>query len=185
MIAYDGADSNQFNIFRYEMTDIIRFVPGAGLLSGQVAQNVGEQTGDGLEWEMKWSLTDRFRLYMNYAYQDSEDKTTNTEVAYVPAWQFYLRADWEFGNQMTLYPQINYVADRERAFNDPRPPIDDYLSVDMTLRYEPSGKDFELAFIIKNLLDEDIKEPSLAPGLISDDLPRTGRWASLEYRRFW
>lgn len=184
-VSGDGRIRTNLNIFHYEMADIIRFVPDAGLSAGLIAQNVGEQTGNGVEWEMRWNLADRFRLYMNYAYQNSEDKTTGTDVANVPGWQFYLRADWEFNDRMTLYPQINYVADRKRALNDPRPPLDDYVSVDMNFRYKPSRKDYELALIIKNLLDEDIREPSLTPGLIPNDLPRAGRVVTLEYRQAW
>ncbi len=167
-----------FNVFAYRWQDIIRFVPD---LSGttSTAQNTGEQDGYGFEYELLWKVSREFTLRGNFAWQRSKDEATDTDAGYAPGHQLYVRGDWRFAPEWNFDTQINYVADRERAAGDTRPKIDDYTSVDITLRHT-SSKGWGLAFIVKNLLDADLREPSLAPGYIADDLPLAGRSAAIE-----
>ena len=48
----------------------------------------------------------------------------------------------------------------------------------MTLRWQPSEQDIEFALIVKNIFDQDAREPSLNNGAtvnLPDDLPLAGR----------
>jgi len=165
------------NVFYYEMQDIIKFTP--------TAENTGDQTGQGLEFEFEWKASDDLSVRGNYAYQDSEDEDTNSDAANAPQQQLYLRADYRLTPTWSLNSQLNHVKDRARAFGDLRPDVDDYTTVDLTVRGKDLLPGLEVAFSVRNLTDEDVFEPSLAPGLIPNDLPLAGRSIFAEIRKSW
>jgi outer membrane receptor protein involved in Fe transport len=164
------------NVFKYAMKDIIRAVPNAVAGTGSTYNNVGSQDGSGLELELVWDANRDLRLSGNYAYQRSIDGATRQDAGYAPRHQIYTRADWRFASGWLLSPQVNWVADRKRAFGDARPPVSDYTSVDLTLRTNRGKEQWDFAALIRNVFNADIREPSLAPGLaIPNDLPMAGR----------
>ncbi len=163
------------NVYRYWWSDIIQFVPGPG---GSTAQNTGEQTGYGLEIEADWRITSNFRLLGNYAFQISEDETSDEDAGNAPHHQVYVRADWEFLPSWYFNPQLNWIVDRDRVAGDNRPEIDDYSTVDLTLRRIGIHNHWDVAFAVRNLFDSDVREPSLAgspAASIPNDLPQAGR----------
>lgn len=180
----DGRVRNSLNLFNYETKDIIRFVPDPPPATSLTAQNTAGQDGQGFEWEIRWDVTNKTRLFANYAFQDSEDKLTGSDVANVPGRQFFIGLDQAFSYNWKLNIQAKHIADRKRAPGDIRPAVDDYTRVDSTLRYSKDDS-LQIALIAHNLFDEDIREPSLAPGLVVNDLPLAGRRAFLEVRYKW
>jgi len=162
------------NLFRYQMNDILRFVQdtSTGIFT---AQNAGRQHGQGMEVELVWDAAANLRLSGNYALQHSIDETTNQDAGNAPRHHAYARADWRFMPRWTLDTQLNYVADRKREPLDPRPPIADYHTVDLTLRSKNQSSDWDVAFKVLNMFNADAREPSPAPGLIPNDLPLAGR----------
>ena len=94
----------------------------------------------------------------------------------------YSRADWRFVPGWQLSGQVNYVADRQRAFGDARAEVPDYTSVDLTLRSERTKQGWDFSASIYNLLDTDIREPSKAASGITFDLPMPGRTFWLQAR---
>ncbi len=169
--------SIDLNLFHYEWEDIIQFVPDPGLAT-RTAQNVGEQDADGLEIEVTWDVTKQLSIVTNYAWQNAEDQNTGTDAANAPEQQFYIRGFADLPNNFNISLQLNSVMDRNRAANDFRRDIDDYTTVDMTIRKSFHGEQLELALLAKNIFDEDAREPSLnaipVPA-IPDDLPLAGR----------
>ncbi len=165
------------NVYRYWWSDIIRFVPDPGATSS-TAQNTGEQTGSGLEIEADWRATSYFRLLGNYAFQISEDDISDEDAGNAPHHQVYVRADWEFLPNWHFHPQVNWIVDRDRVLGDSRPEIDDYSTVDLTLRRTDIKNHWDVAFSVRNLFDSDAREPSLAgspAASIPNDLPQAGR----------
>lgn len=170
------------SVFRYDWDDIILFVPGP---SGSTAENAGKQTGYGLELGAEWQPSRQLRLLLNYAYQKSRDETANQDAGYAPGHQVYVRAEWRPLPNWQLVPQVNRVMSRDRASGDARPRVDDYTSVDLTLRRTQIGGHWEAALIGRNLLDDDAREPSLAgvpSAAIPNDLPLAGRYFLGELR---
>jgi len=165
------------NLFYYEMEDII--------LSAPVAQNTGNQTGYGAEWEFEWGVTDKLALLGNYAYQHSEDENNHCDVPDVPQRQVYLRADYQVTPQWSLFTQVNRVMDRKRAPGDTRPEVDDYTTVDVSLRAENIFPGVDVGLSVNNLTDENAFEPSVAPGNIANDLPLAGRSLTAEISVSW
>lgn len=167
--------STVFNTFYYEWEDIIQFVPG---VEGNTAQNAGQQTGYGFELEAKWSLSTTFSLMGQFAWQRSTNKRTDRDVPNAPQRQLLLQANWNFHPDYNLNAQANWVMDRAREESDPRPEVDDYVLVDLTLRRSGLWRNTDLALIVKNLFNEDAREPSLngvPVPMIPYDLPLPGR----------
>ena len=181
---YQSTDNLRYglNVFSYKMRDILRLVSDLPLAPTYTVQNAGDQTGYGLEIEVDARLGPTLDLIGNFAYQHSTDEEVNNTVADAPGHQVYLRADWRLASTWRLDAQWNLVANRRRAANDLRPAIDDYTTTDITIRYKRPNTQWELAAAVKNLLDQDRREPNLAPGYIPNDLPLAGRTWFLEAR---
>lgn len=169
------------SLYYYQAEDLIEYVftPSEG---GLQAQNVRDQDGHGFEWEASWELTQNFRINTNYAWQRSEDSDSGQEIADAPQQQLTLSSFWKIAPQWLLSSQINWIADRKRAQSDARSDIDDYTLVDLTLKRQNAYKNLDIGIGIRNLFDEDAREPS--DGTIADDFPLEGRsfWAELRYQ---
>ncbi len=175
----------KLNLFYYQWRDIIRFVPDSSGVS--TAQNTGDQTGYGLEWETDWQFSPTLALLGNYAFQHSTDKSTNSDAANAPQHQIYLRSNWMFTDNWWLSMQMNWVAGRQRAAGDPRENIDDFIWLDLGLRHKLQQLPLTITLAVRNALDQDARAPSLngdpAPP-IPNDLPLAGIHCllSVEYR---
>ncbi len=163
------------SLFRYRMRDIIRFVPNADPTTGSTAQNAGDQTGRGLEFEATWDASRTLRLTGSLSLQRSIDELTQQDAGLAPHKRIFLRGDWRFAPFWQLGATVNHVADRKRQPGDPRPPIADYTTVDLSLRREKIAGNWDFRAIVLNLFDRDAREPSFAPGNIPFDLPLPGR----------
>lgn len=170
---YQNTDSvnTKLNLFRYRMTDIIRFVPDPSPATTVTAQNAGERVGTGLELETTYKAGSSLNITGNYAYQNSTERDTDSDVANAPQHKIYVRSDWRMAQTWRVSAQADWVADRKRDVTDSRPQVDDYTTVDLTLRYQPEAQPWNVAMSVRNLFDADAREPSPAPGSIPDDLP--------------
>ena len=191
--AYSADIKTSLNIFYYKMQDIIaiRFNPAR---PGNEAQNTGDQTGHGLEFEFEWGVTRDLTLKGNYAYQDSEDRQTDSDAANSPQQQFYLSSIYRIAEHWQLGAQVNHVMDRKRAAGDIRDDVDDYTTLDLTLRRANILPGLDITLSARNVTDEDVFEPSLFDSLnpnpalrvaIPGDLPQAGRSIFLEIRKSW
>jgi len=163
------------SVFHHEISDLIGIV-GTGY------QNTGKQTGNGGEWETVWDASGNLRLSGHYAYQKNIDDTTRHDAGYAPHHHLYSRADWRLTPGWQLSGQVNYVADRKRAWGDTRPEVPDYTSVDLTLRTDRPKLGWDFSVSIYNLLNADIREPSKTGSGILYDLPMPGRTLWLQAR---
>ncbi len=167
------------NLFKYDIDDLIEYVqrPGEAAVT---AQNEGNQNGYGFELEMDWEIAYGLRLRADYAYQHSEDETSQAPVPDAPRKQLHCNPQWEFLPDWSLDAQYYWIGDRRRAAGDTRTEIDDYSLVNLVLRRKGIAGSWAVAFAVKNLLDEDIREP--APAAIPDDYPMPGRSIFVELR---
>ena len=160
------------NLFQYYLKDIIQFVPDNG--GTRTAQNAGEQEGHGLELEAAWQVSDYLSVLSNYSWQKSEDELNNADAANAPEQQFYIRANTSLPGGWNMTLQANRVMGRNRAFDDLRQDIDDYTTVDFTLRKSFLTDQLELSLITKNIFNDDAREPSpngQPVPAITNDLP--------------
>ncbi|MDZ4261484.1 MAG: TonB-dependent receptor, partial [Pseudomonadota bacterium] len=166
-----------FNIYYYEAKDLIEYGPVAG--GGDQAQNLNSQKGYGVEMESRWRPSDPLQLSVAFAWQRSEDMRTGAAIADAPGRQLSLSLLWKLKPSWSVYGSANWVADRERAAGDSRSQIGDYTIVNATLRRR-LGQQWELAASLRNLFDEDAREPS--NGKIANDYPLEGRSLYAEIR---
>ena len=96
--------------------------------------------------------------------------------------KFYANADWKFMPYWSLDGQYFWVGDRHRATGDIRPQVGAYDLVNLTLRRKSIAKHLDFAFAVRNLFDEDAREPSKPA--IPNDFPMETRsvWAELRYK---
>lgn len=171
------------SIFAYDIEDQIVYVPG---VSAPQAQNVGRQSGRGLEMEMHWAATDSLDIVANYAYQRPTDKSNNSDAPDSPQQQVYVKADWQFLPDWNLNAQLNRVMQRARANGDTRPDIDDYTMVDLAIRSTDIAGHWDLTLKVSNVFDVELFEPSPVEvaAFVPGDYPLTGRayYATANYR---
>ncbi|WP_256470527.1 TonB-dependent receptor plug domain-containing protein [Alkalimarinus coralli] len=154
------------NLFYYSIDDYIDFVPSTG---GNIAQNIGERTGKGGEFELQYDPTSELRIIANYAYQRATDDNTDKLVGEAPNNQVYGRTEWSFMPQWQSSLQINWVGEQKRAASDTRnTPVDDYITVDVTLRKQNVVDKLDATLMVKNIFDESVVEPSAVGGIPSD-----------------
>ncbi|MDR2876779.1 MAG: TonB-dependent receptor [Chromatiales bacterium] len=171
-----------FNLFYYEMSNVIRFVAPS-----YIAQNTGQIDGYGFELEAHYDLSRNLQLLGNYAYQHSIDRDSDSEVANAPKQQVYLRGTWNVVADLYFSTQAKWIIDRVRDSEDSRSPVSDYVVTDMTLRYRPAARPWELAVSARNIFNEDAREPAPrlipnGPAMIPEDLPLPGRNFFVEAR---
>lgn len=185
VLAWQPAPQWQTNLtlFRYREKDVIEFVANPGQGSGATAQNTGDQTGKGFEFELSWQADRAVRLAGSYSVQRAAEGRAGQDPGLAPRRHLYARADWRPAPAWQAGATLNYVAGRMRQPGDARPPVPDYSTVDLSLRYARPEGGWELRLALRNLFDRDVREPSLAPGNLPYDLPMPGRAASVELRR--
>jgi len=185
-IAFDYAYSPDLRVglsfYYYQVEDLIRFTP--------VASNEGGQTGRGAELEFDWAVSPATRLNGSFSLLRSEDKGTGEAVADVPEEQLYLKLTHQLTSRWAVSSRLNWVLGRERDFRDARKSIDDYATLDLTLKSKGllSGVDVELS--VFNMTDENAREPSrynIVSGSVAlpGDLPLPGRSFVLSVSKRW
>jgi outer membrane receptor for ferrienterochelin and colicins len=171
------------NLFRYRTRDLIVPVvipdPGSGTFIFTQA-NRGRQKGWGGELEAAFDVTRSVRISGNYAYQDATDELTDSDPGDAPERHAFVRAEWRFAPRWAVSSQLNWVADRRRALGDPRPPIADYRTVDLTLRTDRQriadrAGQWTFSASVRNLSNADAREPTVSGSSITYDLPLPGR----------
>ena len=178
------------NLFHYDWEDKIEFLPDPNVNAQLIAQNAGRQTGHGLEVATNWQAHNNLNVYANYAWQQSTDETSGEAPGNAPNWQAFLSTDWRFITKWNISGQLNWIGTRQRAPGDNRDALDGYKTVDITLRRSELAQRWEFAVSVRNLFDEEVKEPSQNVSfptgakvpLIPNDLPQAGRSAFGEVR---
>lgn len=160
------------SLFSYQAKDLIQYVADIATTTSN-AHNVGEQDGRGFELDTRWKVSSDFNLSANYAWHKAEDRVTGQSPGLAPEKQFYLNARWRTPLVWHASTQLNWVADRRRVAGDVRPEIADYTTVDLTLRNDKLFKSLEIAVSVRNLFDENAREP--APASVPNDFPLAGR----------
>lgn len=154
------------NIFHYKIDNIIQLVSG-------VYQNKGKQSGNGLELESNWAINNTLRLSGNYSFQYSIDGASQHDAGNAPHHQLYARADWRIRPSWSAHAQINWISKQTRVYNDNRPSLSGYNTVDLTVRSAPHSTGWHTAISVRNLFDADVREP--APNSLPNDYPMPGR----------
>lgn len=176
-LAWDAGATlhTQLSVFRYRMRDIIRTVPDGGASVGRSFQNVGAQHGHGGEAEFRWTPSRTLTVSGHLAWQRATDELSGHPAADAPRRIARLQADWRVAGDWQLGAQLRHVGDRRRAFGDPRPPVADYTTADLTLRSPTFNERWQVTLSAANVGNADVREPSLVGLNLTDDLPMAPR----------
>jgi len=166
------------NFFYYEIGDQIDYVDSGN--GTKTARNVNDVKGHGFELEADYQVLDNLQLKANLAHQRSKNRETKEIVPDTPAWQFYADAEYRFLEHWSLDGQYLRIADRYRAADDPREEIKDNDLVNLTLTRNNILKHWQATLAVRNVFDEDIREPSPPASApfdkgITYDYPMEGR----------
>ena len=174
-----------FNIYKYKIKDLIDFIPDDNLLTA-TAQNQGEVSGNGVEFEIDYKLSSYLKLLANYSYQKATDKIVDNDLGGAPNHQAYFRVNWKTLDNLVVNAQINYVGKQERNILDSRPSLDAYVNTTLTIQYKDILPGWDIRLTSNNLFDENIFSSSTGPSAISPvvaiphDLPQAGRSVYLD-----
>lgn len=176
-LAWDAGAAlhTQLSLFRYRMREIIRTVPDGGASVGRSFQNVGAQSGHGAEAEFRWAPSRTLTISGHLAWQRATDDLTGQAAADAPRRVAWLHADWRVAGDWRLGAQLRHVADRRRAFGDPRPPVADYTLLDLALRSPTFDERWQVTLSVANVGNADAREPSLVGVNLPGDLPLAPR----------
>ncbi len=178
------------NIFYYQIDDFIVFEFNPVTFAKQ-AQNTGQVEGHGFEHEMTYYATDELKLIGHYAYQTSKDKVYGGTLGEAPNHDLYLRTEYNMSDKYRFVSQINYIGEQKRIYNDERPAVASYTTVDFTVIAKNIIKDVNAKLMLKNAFNADVREasqPALKPfyqkTFIPNDYPQAGRsvYAELSYK---
>lgn len=166
-LAFDYRPNNNFsgllNIFTYKSEDLIQ------LDSDNIYQNIGEQDGQGVEIEANWQATEKLRLNANISWLDSDLPLIDQDKEQVPGFMGFLDVRYQIADEWLLTVQNYLINDRKRQAGDTRPEVDDYVKTDLTLLWQSEASwSFKLG--VKNLFDDDIREPVPNSGLFGLNL---------------
>lgn len=159
------------NLYYYQIDNLITAVPDAsGTLS--TFRNNGGQNGYGTELEWNWQLAEKLGVTGNYAWQNAQSENTHSRVAGVPEHHVYVALQWRLFPQWQLQPQLNWIGGRLDPL-DPGRSLDDYETIDLTLRGKKLFGHLNLSASLRNALDANNFEP--APVQLPENLPLPGR----------
>jgi iron complex outermembrane receptor protein len=187
------------NLFSTNTDGMVHLVPQVPP-NPPIYQNYDNLRSHGFEVELEWQPLEQLKIKSNFAYQRSKNTKIDAMVADAPEMQCYLNPHWTFLPEWSVDGQYYWIGDRHRekadsqgttpAYADPRDDVDAYQVVNLTLRRENIAKHWEAAVAVRNLFDEDGREPSpytSAAGplgaFIPDDYPIATRsvWAELRF----
>lgn len=165
-----------FNIFYYKKANKITTTPVSNGI--YKFDNLDGGTGYGFEAELLFYLNSNVSLYTNYSYQNSGEKENeNTH----PSHLLYTRLSY-VGEKWDFNIQNNWVSERERVASDLRDALNGYNKMDLNVKRKNilDIKGLNAKLYVKNLTDEDVREPSVIGGM-KNDYPMPGRNAHIEF----
>lgn len=162
--------TTQLNLFWHETSDVItqpvNYISNStlGISDARIYKNTEGDNTYGLEFDFEYQVTDTLKFNFNYTFLDVNPKDLLLDDSFVvsaPKHQTYASINWEFSPNWSVNLRSTSVLGRKRAAADTRVDVKDYTKLDFTLRTKQILGILNIAFKIDNLLDSDIREPSI------------------------
>jgi iron complex outermembrane receptor protein len=172
--------NTQLNLFWYKIDDLITETKNQDRLSqseNRIFNNTDGANTYGLETKLFYQLFKNLNLNINYTYlQINAESTTNDQfIITSPKHQVYAEVNWSFLPSWSANLRSTTILRRKRATKDVRNSIKDYTQLDFTLSGVNVVKNMDMTFKINNLLDANVRDPSLDGSAIPFDYPLDGR----------
>ncbi len=163
--------------FWYEIDDLVQQVESDLSPIGLEFVNLGGQEGAGVELSVEWDVTTSFNVKGAYTFQErlDDESDDNANIRFAPKHKIYIEGNWEVAPDWNFNANVLGVYERERRASDPRAGIDDYTLFSITLERQNIGKNMDISLSVRNLFDEDARDPSQSETTIPFDIPLQGR----------
>lgn len=148
--------------------------------SGSTYENRGKTTTQGIETELKYTLTRGSYLAANYTYQNPKNEETSQNLENISKHEGYLALNYRINNYLNLYTDAKYTGEQTRSAADTRARVESSITSNATLLAKDLFlKDLQMKFSLYNIFDEKSYD-SNSPY----DYPREGRsyMAELSYK---
>jgi len=172
--------STQLNLFWYETNDLITekvLIDRLTQAESRMFVNSKGANTYGLEFDFNYQITHDLMLDINYSHLNinpKDDKSDQFIVA-APRHQIFAALNWNFVPNWSANLRSTSVIDRERSSLDSREKIKNYTKVDFSLVGKDIFNAFDITFKIDNILDSNIREPSIDHRSIPGDYPMESR----------
>ena len=158
------------NVYWFELDNLITSI-NATAANPVAFINNQPVDGVGLETEGHYQFNDHLTLSVNYSYQGLPNRNA---IGFLPGHMIKALINWEFTKGWILGSQLNWIGERKRPANDPRPNLGDYFIAGLTLSTK-IAEPLEFSLRANNIFGTNAKEPSINPFLLPGDVPVTGR----------
>ncbi len=172
--------NTQLSLFWHETKDIITdstITNRLDLSESRAFKNSSGANTYGIELEFNYKINNDLEFDLNYSYISLNPKNDREDVftISVPRQKIYAAINWEFIPRWSINLRSTSVIGRDRSISDKRSPIDDYTKLDFTLRGKKVIGGLDITFKINNLLNADIRDPSIDELSIPNDYPLEDR----------
>jgi len=124
-------------------------------VSGSTYVNRGKTTTQGIEAELKHTLTRGSYLAANYTYQNPKNEDTSQNLENITKHEGYLALNYRINNIFNLYTDAKYTGEQTRSAVDTRARVESSITSNATLLAKDLFlKDLQMKFSIYNLFDE-------------------------------
>lgn len=120
--------------------------------------NYGTHTNLGFEIELKYLITDRMDLTVNFSHTKPEDDDTGRELHDFSENCFNLIYNWQIMERLFLNLSASAREDRGRVLYDPREDVEGYELVNTKISYYPN-ENWEIYLKGFNIFDEEYYSP--------------------------
>ncbi len=170
--------SASLTLFKYQAKQLIEFATDENATT-RTAQNFGQQSGNGFEFEASWAPTNTLTVKTTLSQQHAKRGLTNEDVPNAPRRLASIIGNWRPTSNWYMNAYINHVGDRVRQESDTRKPVEDYTLLNLGLGRKSDI--FDISFAVRNATNTNAREPS---GMfIPDDYPLESRsyWVEISY----
>ncbi|HEB81382.1 MAG TPA: TonB-dependent receptor, partial [Gammaproteobacteria bacterium] len=182
--------AGNFSLFAHQARNMIVAVEDTTIANTFTYENADTWKGYGIEAEVDWQMSASVNLSANYAWQYNRLVEKDMEAPYAPGSQLYTRLIWNMGYFWSLIPELHYVGARPRDLGETRAAIKDATRLDLMLKYQNHYKNWDFSLRLRNLLNADLREPSIGnPSItggaaLTNDVPMEGLRVMAELRYF-
>lgn len=181
---------SNLSLFAHRAENLIFAVEDTTIANTFTYENSGTQQGYGLEAEINWQMARTLNLAGNFAWQFNKLLEDDIEAPYAVSKQLYGRLIWNVSNYWNVIPEIHLIGERPRALGETREPVKTSTRLDLMFKYQNHYKNWDFTVRMRNLLNEDLTEPSIGNDSISggaalpNDVPLEGFRIIAEFRYF-
>lgn len=159
------------NIYWFEFDNFISSQINNGLTPVNFENNP-TINGTGVDSEIFYTINDSVNIALNYSFNGISNTVNN---GFLPEHSAKALANWEFLPGWRLGTQLDWVGERRRPINDPRPNLSSYFILGLTLSGNVTDR-LEFTVRVNNLTGAAAKEPSLSSILLPGDVPVLNRY---------